>query len=83
MEAYIQKPSGNQLYRSCKNDSKQKDHSLTHLMSAALKRIKQCKHGKYTKSVHRAYRTVEKSPVYTFPKVTAWKITSTTHPPKE
>ena len=64
MKAYIQKPSGNQLYRSCKNDSKQKDHSFTHLMSAALKRIKQCKHGKYTKSVHRAYRTVEKSPVY-------------------
>ena len=64
MKAYIQKPSGNQLYRSCKNDSKQKDHSLTHLMSAALKRIKQRKHRKYTKSVHRAYRTVEKSPVY-------------------
>ena len=52
------------IYRSCKNNPKQKDHSLGHRMSAALKRIKQRKHRKYTKSVHRAYRTVEKSPVY-------------------
>ena len=64
MKAYVKQPSGNQLYQSSQDKSKDKDHSFTHHMSSALNRIEQSKNGQYSETIHRADRTIQKTSVY-------------------
>lgn len=64
--AHIQQPACNQFHRSCQNNSKHKNHSITHLMPAALNCIEQSKNRKYPKSIYRADRSIQETSVYNF-----------------
>ena len=66
VETHIQQPACNQLHRSCQNNSKHKNHSITHLTPAALNCIEQSKNRKHPKSIYRADRSIQETSVYNF-----------------